>query len=239
MDDAIGLMIFSIFMAIAQALASGTAPTAKSMLLEPLLEIVLSLLIGFALGLVVALCTRWFKSRANRLCLCVTATVIGTALAQIWNLSSLLLCMMIGAVMANLGKDVDRVLEGNDRWTPPIFMLFFVISGADLDLSVLPTVGILGVLYIIARSIGKYFGARLGAGMVKADANVRKWLGFTLLPQAGVAVGMAQIALTRLPGDLGAKVQAVVLCATLIYEIVGPVLTKMALAKAGEIEKKA
>ena len=239
MDDAIGLMIFSIFMAIAQALASGTAPTAKSMLLEPMLEIVLSLVIGFALGLIVALCTRWFKSRANRLCLCVTATVIGTALAQIWNLSSLLLCMMIGAVMANLGKDVDRVLEGNDRWTPPIFMLFFVISGADLDLSVLPTVGILGVLYIIARSIGKYFGARLGAGMVKADANVRKWLGFTLLPQAGVAVGMAQIALTRLPGDLGAKVQAVVLCATLIYEIVGPVLTKMALAKAGEIEKKA
>ena len=239
MDDAFGLMIFSIFMAIAQALASGTAPTAKSMLLEPLIEIVLSLLIGFALGLIVALCTRWFKSRANRLCLCVTATVIGTALAQIWNLSSLLLCMMIGAVMANLGKDVDRVLEGNDRWTPPIFMLFFVISGADLDLSVLPTVGILGVLYIIARSIGKYFGARLGACIVKADANVRKWLGFTLFPQAGVAVGMAQIALTRLPGEMGAKVQAVVLCATLIYEIVGPVLTKMALSKAGEIEKKA
>ena len=239
MDDAIGLMIFSIFMAIAQALASGTAPTVKTMLLEPLLEIVLSLAIGFALGLLVALCTRWFKSRANRLCVCVTATVIGTALAQMLNLSSLLLCMMIGAVMANLGKDVDRVLEGNDRWTPPIFMLFFVISGADLDLSILPTVGILGVLYIVARSIGKYFGARVGAGIVKADANVRKWLGFTLLPQAGVAVGMAQIALTRLPGDAGAKVQAVVLCATLIYEIVGPVLTKMALSKAGEIDKKA
>ena len=239
MDDAIGLMIFSIFMAIAQALSAGTAPTVKTMLLEPLIEIVLSLAIGFVLGLAVALCTRWFKSRANRLCLCVTATVIGTALAQIWNLSSLLLCMMIGAVMANLGKDVDRVLEGNDRWTPPIFMLFFVISGADLDLSVLPTVGILGVLYIVARSIGKYFGARVGASLVKADDNVRKWLGFTLLPQAGVAVGMAQIALTRLPGEMGAKVQAVVLCATLIYEIVGPVLTKMALSKAGEIEKKA
>lgn len=239
MDDAIGLMIFSIFMAIAQALSSGTAPTVKTMLLEPLLEIGLSLAIGFALGLLVALCTRWFKSRANRLCVCVTATVIGTALAQMLNLSSLLLCMMIGAVMANLGKDVDRVLEGNDRWTPPIFMLFFVISGADLDLSILPTVGVLGVLYIVARSIGKYFGARIGAGIVKADSNVRKWLGFTLLPQAGVAVGMAQIALTRLPGDAGAKVQAVVLCATLIYEIVGPVLTKMALSKAGEIDKKA
>lgn len=238
MDDAFGLMIFSVFMAIAQALSSGTAPTAKSMLLEPLIEIVASLGIGFVLGLIVALCTRWFKSRANRLCLCVTATVIGTALAQIWNLSSLLLCMMIGAVMANLGKDVDRVLEGNDRWTPPIFMLFFVISGADLNLSVLPTVGILGVLYIVARSIGKYLGARIGSSIVKADTNVRKWLGFTLLPQAGVAVGMAQIALTRLPGELGSKVQAVVLCATLIYEIVGPILTKMALSKAGEIEKQ-
>ena len=115
-------------------------------------------------------------------------------------------------------------------------MLFFVISGADLKLSVLPAVGVLGVLYIIARSLGKYFGARLGAKFVKAEDTVKKWLGFTLLPQAGVAVGMAQIALSRLSGDLGQKIQAVVLSATLVYEIVGPLLTKMALKKAGEIE---
>ena len=146
--------------------------------------------------------------------------------------------MMIGAVTCNLGKDVDRVLEGTDRWTPPLFMLFFVISGADLDLSILPKVGIIGVIYIIARSLGKYFGARFGAAAVKAEPTVRKWLGFTLLPQAGVAVGMAQIALTRLGGDIGAQVQAVVLCATLIYEIVGPILTKIALTKAGEISKE-
>lgn len=239
MDDAIGLMIFSIFIAIAQALASGTAPTVQNMLVEPVLEIVLSLAIGFVLGVVLSLCTRFFKSRANRLCLCIAATVIGTALADIWNLSSLLLCMMIGAVLSNTGKDVDRVLEGSDRWTPPLFMIFFVISGADLDLSILPTVGVLGLLYIIARSLGKYFGARIGAAMVKANENVRKYLGFTLLPQAGVAVGMAQIALSRLPEAYGPKVQAVVLSATLVYEIIGPVLTKIALQKAGEIEKKA
>ena len=238
LDDAFGLMTFSVFISIAQALSSGTAPTVKTMLIDPLIEIVGSLGIGFALGLVVALCTRVFKSRANRLCLCITATVIGTALAQMLNLSSLLLCMMIGAVTCNLGKDVDRVLEGTDRWTPPLFMLFFVISGADLDLSILPKVGIIGVIYIIARSLGKYFGARFGAAAVKAEPTVRKWLGFTLLPQAGVAVGMAQIALTRLGGDLGAQVQAVVLCATLIYEIVGPILTKIALTKAGEISKE-
>lgn len=243
MDDAIGLMVFSIFNALALALASGGKPTVSTMLLEPLKEIVLSLLVGFGLGLIVALCTRIFKSRANRLSLCVAATVIGVALADMWNLSSLLLCMMIGAVFANLGKDVERVLEGTDRWTPPLFMLFFVISGADLDLSILPTVGLLGVLYIIARSLGKYFGAMLGATAVKADHNIRKYLGITLLPQAGVAIGMAQIALAEFTNlgnpDMGRKIQAVVLCATLVYEIVGPVLTKIVLKKAGEIEKDA
>ena len=239
MDDAIGLMIFAIFNAIAVAIASGETPTVTTMLLDPLLEIVLSLLIGFALGLIVALCTRVFKSRANRLCLCITATVIGVALADMWGLSSLLLCMMIGAVFSNLGFEVDRVLEGTDRWTPPLFMLFFVISGADRDLSILPAVGILGALYIIARALGKYFGAMAGSAVVKADPNVRKYLGITLLPQAGVAVGMAQIALSEFTAlgesDIGRKIQAVVLCATLVYEIVGPVLTKISLKKAGEI----
>ena len=239
MDDAIGLMIFAIFNAIAVAIASGETPTVTTMLLDPLLEIFLSLLIGFALGLVVALCTRVIKSRANRLCLCITATVVGVALADMWGLSSLLLCMMIGAVFSNLGFEVDRVLEGTDRWTPPLFMLFFVISGADLDLSILPTVGILGALYIIARALGKYFGAMAGAAVVKADPNIRKYLGITLLPQAGVAVGMAQIALSEFTAlgesDIGRKIQAVVLCATLVYEIVGPVLTKISLKKAGEI----
>lgn len=243
MDDAIGLMIFSLFNALSLAMASGGKPTIDSMLIEPLKEIVLSLLVGFALGLIVALCTRVFKSRANRLSLCVAATFIGVALAEMWHLSSLLLCMMIGAAFSNLGKDVHRVLEGTDRWTPPLFMLFFVISGADLDVSILLTVGALGALYIAARSIGKYFGAMIGATAVKADSNIRKYLGITLLPQAGVAIGMAQIALSEFTAlgvpEIGKKIQAVVLCATLVYEIVGPVLTKIVLKKAGEIEKDA
>ena len=243
MDDAIGLMIFSIFNAIAVALASGDGLSAKTMLLEPLREIGLSLVVGLVLGAVLAFCTRVFKSRANRLSLCITATLFGVALSEIWHLSSLLLCMMIGAVLCNFGKDVDRILDGSERWTPPLFMLFFVISGAELNLEVLPTVGVLGALYIIARSLGKYFGAMAGAGAVKADPNVRKYLGITLLPQAGVAVGMATIALNEFTvlghSDLGKKIQAVVLCATLVYEIFGPMLTKIALKKAGEISKDA
>ena len=243
MDDAIGLMIFSIFNAIAMALASGEKLGVATMLLEPLREIGLSLLVGLLLGVILAVCTRFFKSRANRLSLCITATLLGVALSEMWHLSSLLLCMMIGAVLCNFGKDVDRILDGAERWTPPLFMLFFVISGAELNLEILPTVGVLGALYIIFRMLGKYFGAMAGAGMVKADPNVRKYLGITLFPQAGVAVGMATIALTEFTAlgqsELGKKIQAVVLCATLVYEIFGPMLTKIALKKAGEIDKNA
>lgn len=243
MDDAIGLMVFSIFNAIAMALASGEKLGVATMILEPLREIGLSLLVGLLLGAILAVCTRFFKSRANRLSLCITATLLGVALSEMWHLSSLLLCMMIGAVLCNFGKDVDRILDGAERWTPPLFMLFFVISGAELNLEILPTVGVLGALYIIFRMLGKYFGAMAGAGMVKADPNVRKYLGITLFPQAGVAVGMATIALTEFTAlgqsELGKKIQAVVLCATLVYEIFGPMLTKIALKKAGEIDKNA
>ena len=131
-----------------------------------------------------------------------------------------------------------KVLEGTVRWTPPLFMLFFVISGADLNISLLPKLGLIGIVYLIARSLGKYFGARLGATIAKADKNIRKYLGLTLLPQAGVAIGMAQMVISELP-QYGADIQAVVLCATLIYEIIGPVATKIALVKAGEIRKDA
>lgn len=146
--------------------------------------------------------------------------------------------MMAGAVYCNISGEYEKVLEGVDRWTPPLFMLFFVISGADLDISLLPKLGVIGVLYIVFRSLGKCFGARVGAKIAGSDKNVQKYLGITLLPQAGVAIGMAQMVIGELP-QYGASIQAVVLCATLIYEIVGPVLTKVALKKAGEIKSDA
>lgn len=209
-----------------------------SMIVEPLLEIAVSLVVGGVIGFIVALSMRFFKSKANRLCICIAAVILGVGLAKRFGLSDLLLCMAIGAVLVNMRDDALQVLDNCDTWTPPLFMLFFVISGAELDLAVLPSVGLLGVLYLVARSLGKYFGAYLGSTVVKASPNIRKYLGITLLPQAGVAIGMAQMAAVALP-ESGTQIQAVVLCATLVYELVGPVCTKIALTKAGEIEKKA
>lgn len=235
MDDAVGLMVFSISLAVANALSSGQAATFQAMVLTPVLEIILSLAIGGALGLIVAFAMRFFHSKGNRLGICIAAVLLGVAIAKSYALSDLLLCMALGATVVNLRNDALEILDNTDAWTPPLFMLFFVISGAELDLAVLPTVGILGVIYLVTRSLGKYFGAWLGATVTKASPNIRKYLGITLLPQAGVAIGMAQIVITSLP-QYGAQIQAVVLCATLIYELVGPVLTKIALTKAGEIE---
>ena len=236
MDDAIGLVLFSVSLSVSQALSGSGGLTVRSMLLEPLAEIVLSLVVGCAIGLLIAVSMRFFHSKANRLSIAVTAVLAGSAIASIFNLSSLLLCMAIGACLINLRNDAESVLEVTDSWTPPLFMLFFVLSGAELDLAVVPTVGLVGILYLVARSLGKYFGSFLGASIVKASPNIRKYLGITLLPQAGVAIGMAQVALTALPA-YGTKIQAVVLSATLIYELIGPVLTKMALTAAGEIEQ--
>ena len=233
MDDAVGLMLFSISLPISQALASNAPLTVTSMLLQPLLEIVLSLAVGAGIGLLNALAMRFFHSKVNRISVAVAAVLLGSALASIWNLSSLLLCMAIGAVLVNLRNDADELLEITDAWTPPLFMLFFVLSGAELDLAVVPTVGLLGVVYMVA--LGKYFGSFLGATIAKSSPNIRKYLGLTLLPQAGVAIGMAQVALNALP-EYGTQIQAVVLTATLIYELIGPVITKLALTAAGEIQ---
>lgn len=234
-DDAIGLMVFSISIAIAQVLVLGGTLTVKSMLLEPLLEIFLSITIGAALGFVAAFGSRLFRSRANRISLIIAVVFGGLALSIILKLSNLLVCMMIGAIYSNFFKESQTPLETLDMWTYPLYMLFFVISGADLNISVIPAVGITGIVYIVVRALGKYTGALLGGLTVKADKKVTKYLGLTLFPQAGVAIGMAQMVITDLP-EYGKEISTIVLCATLVYELIGPVITKIALSKAGEID---
>lgn len=238
-DDAIGLMLFSICFAVAQALDGGVL-TIESALLEPLREIVMSVVVGAALGAVLGLMMKFFKSRANRLCLMLTAVLLGVGLSEILHLSSLLTCMMVGALFANMRGDSVQILDGAERWTPPLFMLFFVLSGVELDLTVIPTVGVIGIVYLICRSLGKYFGARWGGAMTKADKNVKKYLGITLLPQAGVAIGMAQLVVANAwqTEGIASIVLTVVLTATFVYELVGPVLTKIALQRAGEVQKE-
>lgn len=237
-DDAIGLMIFSVCFSLAKSLSTGAAITFSEAVLKPLLEIVLSICIGAALGAILTICMRFFRSRANRLCLMITAVVLGVAFSDLLDLSSLLVCMMIGALFANLRNDAIEILDGTEQWTPPLFMLFFVLSGAELDLTILPIVGVMGVVYLAARSLGKYFGAFFGAMLSKSERTVRNYLGITLLPQAGVAIGMAQSVAVNPElhaAGISNQIVAIVLFATLVYELVGPVLTKIALTKAGEI----
>lgn len=237
-DDAVCLMLFSILSSVAKTIEAGNGFEVYETIVKPILEILLSLVLGFALGAVLSVASKFFKSRANRISLVVTAVFLGVGISDMLGLSSLLLCMAIGAAMANLSKASDAMLEVTDRWTPPLFMLFFVISGAQFNFSVLRQVGLLGIAYILLRSLGKYFGAFLGSTLARADKNVRKYLGVTLLPQAGVAIGMAQLSLTVVP-EYGEQIRAVILCGTLIYELIGPLLTKLVLTKAGEIKKAA
>ncbi|MBO7177741.1 MAG: cation:proton antiporter [Clostridia bacterium] len=242
-DDAIGLIVFAICFGIAKVLAGGGEITAKTIALLPLLEIVLSLSVGCVLGLVIALACKLFKSRANRLSVMIAVVLVAVGLCQIEilgvHMSSLLICMMVGAAFTNARKDAVIILDGAERWTPPLFMLFFVISGATLDLTIIPYIGVIGIVYILFRSLGKYLGSFLGGVVTKADKNVKNYLGITLLPQAGVAIGMAQTVASE-PSliTISQSIVTVVLCATLIYEIVGPLLTKICLVKAGEITEK-
>lgn len=235
-DDATALILFSLAVAVAQALSNGAASLGAS-LLSPLKEIGGALVVGAALGFVFLLPLRFFKKAGNRLSLIAAFIFLGLGISEWLGLSDLLLCMAMGAVVANFSADVDSIMDLCDGVTPPIFMLFFVASGADLQLSVLPTVGLIGVVYIVLRVVGKYFGAAIGAAMCKCEGAVRKYLGPCLLPQAGVAIGLSLAAGQVVP-EHAPQIRAVILCGTLIYELVGPAVTKLSLKKAGEITAK-
>ena len=245
LDDAVGLVVFAISFGIARSMGTaGVSPLA--IILEPLLEIVLSLLLGFVMGLLFTLCEKYFHSRSKRMAVSVTFVMLTVALSglkfEIGDIhiafSSLLACMMLGTVFCNICEVSEELMDRADRWTTPVLILFFVISGAELDLSVFAqwTVVVVGIVYIIARSLGKYYGANISARITKSDPNIIQYLGITLLPQAGVALGMAIKAIEL--GPDGAIVRNITLFAVLIYEIVGPFLTKMALTKAGDIKEE-
>jgi len=245
LDDAVGLVIFSVSFGVARAIGSGEADVI-SIAVNPLIEIVCSLLLGILVGLFFTWSERFFHSRSKRLALAVTAVIFTVGMSQLEiavgpveiGFSPLLSCMMLSTVFCNFCDFSPEIMDRLDRWTAPLFILFFVISGAELDLTVFKDLAIvfIGVIYIIFRSLGKYFGAGLSARMTKCDQNVVKFLGITLLPQAGVALGMAN-SVTAL-GAEGNMIRNIVLFGVLIYELVGPSLTKMALTKAGEIEEK-
>lgn len=240
-DDAVGLVLFSASFGIAKAMEQGTA-SISAIILEPVIEIVASLLLGALMGVLLHLVERFFHSRSKRLAISVGFVLLTVGLSMLefrigalqCGFSLLLVCMMTGTVFCNICDFSDELMNRVDNWTVPLNILFFVISGAELDLNILsnPLILLIGVVYIIFRSLGKYSGAYLSCAMTHCDEKITKYLGVTLLPQAGVALGMA-ITATELAD--GALVRNVVLFAVLVYELIGPVLTKQALTRAGEI----
>ena len=243
LDDAVGLVVFAISFGVAKALSIGDV-NILSVVLEPIIEVVISLLLGLIMGLLFTYFERFFHSRSKRLAMSVAFVFCTIAISMMKfeiagihiGFSSLLSCMMLGTVFCNTCDFSEELMDRLDRWTAPLFILFFVISGAELELSVFSdlTVVLIGLVYILSRSIGKYTGAFTSAKMVKCDDNIVKYLGITLLPQAGVALGMAMKAYEL--GSDGLIVSNITLFAVLIYEIVGPALTKMSLLKAGDIK---
>ncbi len=248
LDDAVGLIVFAISFGIAKTFSSGAALSIISVLVNPLLEVVASVALGSLLGLIYTYIERFFHSRSKRLCVAITFVILAVSLSMLdfkfpgteleLGFSSLLVCMMLGTIFCNICPSSEELMAKTDRWTAPLFVLFFVISGAELDLSVFSdlTCVLLGVVYIVFRSAGKILGASVSSKFMKCSPTIQKWLGITLLPQAGVALGMS-ITVAEL-GPEGGIIRSIVLFSVLIYELVGPMLTKIALTKAGEIQPK-
>ena len=234
-DDATALFYFSICVAIANSLSGGSMALSE-IVLSPLIEIGGALLVGFLLGLIFTLPLRFFKKEGNRLALIIGFVFLGVGLSEICGFSSLLFCMSMGAALSNFCSEAPKIMDIADGFTPPLFMLFFVASGAELQLSVLPSIGLAGIIYVIFRVAGKMAGTSFAAALCKAPAVVRQFLGMALVPQAGVAIGLSLVATTAVP-QFGSTIRAIVLCATLIYELIGPAVAKFSLTKAGEIAK--
>ena len=245
-DDAVGLVVFAISLGIAKSFGSDSGISFASAIVEPALEVVCSILLGFILGVLFSLAEKYFKSNSKRLTLSITFVFVAVALSKLKfeiagvhiGFSSLLVCMMLGTVFCNMCDFSDEIMGKTDKWTAPLFVIFFVLSGAELEFSVFkdPIIIAIGAIYILTRALGKYYGAGWSARFMKCDDNIVKYLGITLFPQAGVALGMSAIVANEFAdASVGSIVRNITLFAVLVYELVGPMLTKIALTKAGDI----
>ena len=256
LDDAAALILFAIFFQLANTFASGVPLSIYTVLLKPLIEIAISVATGLVLGLLISFMNRFFKSRNNRLIWCIFSVFAALGVYYLFKspalggfeLSSLLTCMTAGSIYTNFVSDSNRTLDVMDRFTSPIYMMFFVISGASLDLTIFfdkngLIVLIIAVVYVIFRFLGKWVGAYSGASITRCEPKVKKYLGFALIPQAGVAIGLATTAYTLFNKNpdtayAGSLILAIILTSTLVYELIGPMVAKFALDKAGEIPKE-
>lgn len=252
LDDAAALILFAILFQLATGISGGEISVYK-MLLKPLIEIAISLGFGAVLGFFIAFINRFFKSRNNKLVLCIFTVFASLGIYMLFKypqlggfeLSSLLMCMVAGLIYTNFAKEVNPTLDLLERFTSPMYMVFFIISGASLDLTVFFSknggiVVLIAFIYVVFRVLGKYLGALTGSSITKSEDKVKKYLGLTLIPQAGVAIGLATTANALFNNDPATQeaaslILAIILASTLVYELIGPLVSKYALTKAGEI----
>ncbi|MBR6709600.1 MAG: cation:proton antiporter [Clostridia bacterium] len=243
LDDAVGLVVFAVSFGIAKTLIVGTIDLV-SIIINPLIEIVCSLVLGAIMGWILTQLEKLFNSNTNRLNLTIAVVFLTAALSMLdfhigavhISFSSLLVCMMLGTIFCNICPLSEDLMGATDKWTSPLFAIFFVISGAELELSVFAdwAIVVIGMVYIVFRCLGKYYGTRFSAKITHCAPEIQKYLGYTLFPQAGVALGMCTIAMQL--GDDGVLIRNITLFAVLIYEVVGPLITRQALTAAGDIK---
>jgi Kef-type K+ transport system membrane component KefB len=232
-DDALGLMAFGISLSIAKMMMGSTEISFIKMVAAPLIEIVGSLGLGFILGLLLSMVAPKTKNRDELLSVVVGFIILGSSLSSILNLSPLLTNMMVGSVVVNVVQKSKRIFDLIADVTPPIYLMFFTLAGAGLDIKALSSVGLIGIFYIISRTIGKVVGAGLGAKVVGSNPNVVKYLGMSLLPLGGISIGLSIIVSNDLP-QFGESIVTIVLFSVLIFEIFGPIFTKIGIVKSGE-----
>lgn len=237
-DDATALIGFGFASTIVNAMSSTDTNILLSVL-SPFYELLISVIIGAAISLIMKFILRYFHKHSNRLCIIIFCVLFCYWLSEMLGGSALLTCMTLGAFLVNIYDEIEDIVEVCDTFTPPVYMIFFVISGAGFQLSALASIGIIGILYVVLRVIGKMVGSWLGGRLTHQDAKINKYLGPTLMPQAGVALGLVVVAATAVP-QYADQIRTIILCSTFIYSIIGPIAAKLALQKAGEIriEKK-
>ena len=233
LDDAVALIAFGFAATIVKVMIHHSVVTIFS-ILQPLYEVGVSFALGGALSVLMVLMMRYFKKPRNRICVVIAFIFAGTWLANLIGGSPLLTSMALGAVFTNIFDDLDSIVEISDGFTPPLYILFFFMSGAGFDISALAGVGLIGIVYIVVRVAGKMLGAWFGGKVTKSDPKICRYLGPTLMPQAGVAIGLLIVAQTLIP-EYAKMLNAIILCSTFVYSIIGPSVAKAALVKAGDI----
>ncbi|TCT12871.1 transporter (CPA2 family) [Natranaerovirga pectinivora] len=239
LDNAIGIILFSIMISVAKPfIESGDALrlTLGRELIQSFLDIGIAIAIGCVAGVVLSYLFDRLKSSDELLCIIIAVISLAIGVANIIDVSSMLLCMIIGATVTNLSISNIKTLSVIDKFTPPIYVIFFVLASLKLDIAVFRQVGLIGIAYIVVRVIGKLLGSYWGTKLVSSSKEIRTYLGYTLIPQAGVALGLSLLAEIKLP-EIGGYIRTIIVASTIIYELVGPVIAKIALTKAGQISK--